>query len=101
MSYKSTATRERENWMTLPEAINHICVANQWDEVTAQLQLRFALADETDNGLRNPEGVLFFTDLTVIWKEGESQEDVKNRITSNLPRSRIFICLLYTSPSPR
>jgi len=45
MSYKSRAERERENWITLPEAVIHICSACKCDHRAAHRQLRAALAD--------------------------------------------------------
>jgi hypothetical protein len=46
MPYRSKAERERENWMTLPEAVVHISLAdNCGDETVARRQLVMALAD--------------------------------------------------------
>jgi hypothetical protein len=53
MPYKTTAEKEREKWMTLPEAVTHIRSADGCDEEEARRQLIAALAE----GLR-PLGVL-------------------------------------------
>ena len=45
MPYKSKAERESENWMTLPEAINHICKIENIPEMKARKQLVAALVD--------------------------------------------------------
>jgi hypothetical protein len=45
MPYKSKADRERENWMTLPEAVNHICKIENISESNAREQLLAALVD--------------------------------------------------------
>ena len=45
MPYTTKAERERENWMTLPEAVVHIRAAEQCDERAARQQLIKALAD--------------------------------------------------------
>ncbi len=51
MPYKSEAERERERWMTLPEAVAHITArlraanADHCDEKAARQQIRKALAD--------------------------------------------------------
>jgi hypothetical protein len=46
MPYKTKAERERENWMTLPDAVAHIQSSDQCDDVGAvQRQLHAALAD--------------------------------------------------------
>jgi hypothetical protein len=43
--YKTSAEQEREKWMTLPEAVSHIRIANGYDEREAQRQLIAVLAD--------------------------------------------------------
>ena len=45
MPYKTKAEQEREQWMTLPEVVAHICVADGCDERAARRQLKAALAD--------------------------------------------------------
>ena len=45
MPYKSKAERESENWMTLPEAINHFCKIENIPEMKARKQLVAALVD--------------------------------------------------------
>jgi hypothetical protein len=45
MPYKTTAEKEREKWMTLPEAVIHIRSADGCDEEEARRQLIAALAD--------------------------------------------------------
>jgi len=45
MPYKTKAERERERWMTLPEAVAHICSADGCDERDARRQLIAALVD--------------------------------------------------------
>lgn len=45
MPYKSKAERERERWMTLPEAVAHIRLADKCGESDARRQLLKALAD--------------------------------------------------------
>ena len=45
MPYKTKAERERENWMTLPEAVTHIRTADRCDKRAARRQLIAALAD--------------------------------------------------------
>jgi hypothetical protein len=53
MPYKTKAERERENWMTLPEAVTHILSAEKSDDVdAARRQLRAALADDALRPLR-------------------------------------------------
>jgi len=52
MPYKSEAERERENWMTLPEAVAHIRSADCCDEKVARQQLVKALADGVLGPLR-------------------------------------------------
>ena len=45
MPYKTNAERDHEKWMTLPEAVSHICSADNCDEDSARHQLVAALAD--------------------------------------------------------
>jgi hypothetical protein len=45
MPYKTKAEQEREKWMTLPDAIVHICSANGFDEKAARRQLIAALLE--------------------------------------------------------
>ena len=45
MPYKTKAELERENWMTLPETVAHICSADKCDEKTARRELVKALAE--------------------------------------------------------
>jgi hypothetical protein len=45
MPYKSQAERERERWMTLPEAVAHIRATDRCDENAARRQIIKALAD--------------------------------------------------------
>jgi len=78
MPYRSKATKEREEWMTLPEAIRHICVADKCDEDDAQKQLRSALADDA---LHNASDSLLL-DAVALWADGESQEDILKRIVA-------------------
>jgi hypothetical protein len=46
MPYKTKAAQEREKWMTLPEAVDHICDADGCDERTARHKLIAVLADD-------------------------------------------------------
>jgi hypothetical protein len=53
MPYKTKAESERENWMTLPEAVTHILSADKCDDLSAaRRQLRAALADGALKPLR-------------------------------------------------
>jgi hypothetical protein len=45
MPYKSNAERERDNWITLLEVVEHICSSEKCDEKVAHQQLVKALAD--------------------------------------------------------
>jgi hypothetical protein len=45
LPYKTKADQEREKWMTLPEAVVHICTADGCDERAARHRLIAALAD--------------------------------------------------------
>jgi hypothetical protein len=46
MPYKTKADRERENWITLPEVVGHICsVDRHCDKSAARDELRTALAE--------------------------------------------------------
>jgi hypothetical protein len=66
MPHKSKRTEEREKWVTLPEAISHICIADNCEENKAQENLRFALADDV---------------LLVRWEEEEPPEQQDLRKT--------------------
>jgi len=46
LPYKSKAEQEAELWMTLPQAITHICGADHISEVNARRELLKALADD-------------------------------------------------------
>jgi hypothetical protein len=56
MSYRSKAERERENWLMLPEAVAHICLADKCGEKDARPNLLKALADDVLGPLRWEQG---------------------------------------------
>ena len=61
MPYKSKAEQEAELWMTLPQAIAHICAADHINEVSARRELLNALADDAFRSR---------TQFLVRWQDG-------------------------------